>query len=223
MNKINIKRESILWLLTLLPIIYIIYIWPQLPAQIPVHYNLHGEVDGWGGRNSIFLMPGILVFSYFLLLFLPKVDPKRMNTEFFTSNFYKIRVVVTAATAAISILIAHLALSSAPDTHEVKYIPVLVLLLLAVLGNFMINIKPNWFIGIRTPWTLSSDYVWKQTHLVFGRVWFYGGIICIAAVMLLPDTFIPGIIATFALGSTALAFAYSYWLYRRELARPSQD
>ncbi|MBS1623194.1 MAG: DUF1648 domain-containing protein [Bacteroidetes bacterium] len=223
MNTIHLKKESVLWLLTLLPIVYIIYIWPQLPAEIPVHYNLHGEVDGWGGRSTIFLMPGIMVVSYFLLLLLPKIDPKRMAGEFFASNFYKIRVVVTAAMSAISILLAHLSLSHTPDTHEVKYIPILVLLLLAVLGNFIINIKPNWFIGIRTPWTLSSDHVWKQTHLVFGRIWFYGGLLSIVAVLILPDTVIPYIIAGFALGTTALSFVYSWWLHHKETGKAGEN
>ncbi len=223
MNTFSFSKESILWVLTLLPIAYIVYIWPQLPAQVPIHYDLHGEVNGWGDKSTIFLLPGIMVVSYFLMAFLPQIDPKKMNTDFFRSNFYKIRLVVTAALAAISVLVAHLALSTTPDTHEVKYIPVLVLLLLAILGNFMINIKPNWFIGVRTPWTLSSDTVWKQTHLVFGRLWFYGGLGCIAAVLLLPDAVMPPLILTFVLGTSVFAFAYSYILYKREQEKASQS
>lgn len=223
MNASDIKRESILILLALLPVAYIIYIWPQLPSQIPIHYDLHGQVNGWGDRSTIWIMPCISAFLYFLLRYLPQVDPKRMNNEFFKSNFYKIRIVVTMAISAISILIAHLALSPVPDTHEVKYIPVAVMLLFAVLGNFMINIKPNWFVGIRTPWTLSSDYVWKQTHLVFGRLWFYGGLACTAALFIVPDSVAVALILVFVLGSSAFALAYSYLLYRQEQRKLGQD
>lgn len=223
MKTIDIKKELPLLVLTLLPVCYTIYIWPQLPAQIPIHYDLHGDVNGWGSKATAFLMPGISVVSYILLLFLPQIDPRRMSGEFFINNFYKIRLVLSVALLAFSILITHLSLSGTPDTHEVKLIPAFALLLLAVLGNFMINIKPNWFIGVRTPWTLSSDHVWKQTHLVFGRLWFYGGIVATAGIFILPDSMGPALILTFVLGTSAFAFIYSYWLYRQEQHRAGQN
>lgn len=216
MKTITIKRELPLWILTLLPLVYTISVWPQLPERIPVHYDLHWEANGWAGKEAALLIPGIGIAFYLLLLYLPQIDPKRMSSEFFISNFYKIRAVITVAIAAFGLLLTHLALSTAPARQEVKLIPGFVLLLLAVLGNFMINIKPNWFIGVRTPWTLSSDRVWKQTHLVLGRLWFYGGILCIIGLFTLPDSMALVMMTVFILGTLAFAFAYSYWLYRRD-------
>ena len=82
----------------------------------------------------------------------------------------------------------------------------------------MINIKPNWFIGIRTPWTLSSDNVWRRTHQLFGRVWFYGGLLCAAISFFAPEEWTVALILIFALGSAIAAFGYSFWLYKKEKA-----
>jgi uncharacterized membrane protein len=90
------------------------------------------------------------------------------------------------------------------------------LALMTAIGNFMINLKPNWFIGVRTPWTLSSDHVWKQTHLVLGRLWFYGGLICILLAFTVPDTWLPIVILTYSLGSAIFAVAYSFILFKKE-------
>jgi uncharacterized membrane protein len=216
MEKINYKREIILWILMLVPAIYIGYVWGQLPERVPIHFDMHGEANDWGSKGMIFLMPAINVGIYFLLLFIPQIDPKKMNIEFFKANFYKIRVAVSLFGFVLSLLLVHLSLMTTPDPHMVKFIPIAALALMTAIGNFMINLKPNWFIGVRTPWTLSSDHVWKQTHLVLGRLWFYGGLICILLAFTVPDTWLPIVILTYSLGSAIFAVAYSFILFKKE-------
>lgn len=222
MENVTNKREIPILIILIAPVVYILAIWSQLPGEIPIHYDVHGDVNGWGGKGFAFLLPAINLGTYLLMLFLPKLDPKKMNNEFFKTNIYKLRVVIALFLSAFSALFVYMALHQTQGAGLSHYIPILAFLLFAVMGNFMINIKPNWFIGIRTPWTLSSDMVWKKTHLLFGRLWFYGGIAGIAAVILLPLTYVPVLIAIFALGSAALAFVYSYLLYRKEQEKASQ-
>jgi uncharacterized membrane protein len=216
MEKINYKRELILWILVLIPFAYIGYIWPALPDRIPIHFDIHGMANDWGGREMIFLLPAIHAVVYVLFLFLPKIDPKKMSEEFFQTNFYKVRVVVSIFLFALSLLIAHLSLANGTGMLTARLLPIASLALITMLGNFMINMKPNWFIGIRTPWTLSSDYVWKQTHRLFGRIWFYGGLICLLVSLVVSVEWIGGIILIFVVGSTLFSLAYSYIIYRQE-------
>lgn len=119
---------------------------------------------------------------------------------------------MTAFFGAIAIFIIH---SDVKGSSEgAQFIPASIFLLLAMLGNFMINMKPNWFIGIRTPWTLSNDDVWKKTHQVGGRVWFYGGMLCFVLSLFTKPEWTLGLILVFTLGSAAFFVGYSFWLYK---------
>jgi uncharacterized membrane protein len=212
MEKINLKKEIIFWVLIVLPVLYVLYVWNQLPAQVPIHFNIHGEPNGWTGKPGIFILPGVNLFIYLLLLFLPEIDPKKMSYEFFRSNLHKIRLLLTAFLSVITFL----ATNAAVTGHIGHLVSALLLLLFTLLGNFMINLKPNWFIGIRTPWTLSSDTVWKKTHLVFGRIWFYGGAVGFILVLLVPGKLANHLAFGFIIVSAVAAFIYSFWLFKQE-------
>ena len=216
MKNINFKKELIFWPLLILPFAYIIYIWGQLPDQIAIHFNLQGEANGWGGKWSLLGPPVINIIVYLVTLFMPVLDPKRMNKEDFNPMFYKIRLLVIFFVCITSFIGPQGAIHGKMSQSIPHLIPVSVFLLLAILGNFMINIKPNWFIGVRTPWTLSSDYVWRRTHQIMGKTWFYGGLLCASLTFVVPDKWTEALILVFALGTTLFAFAYSFFLYKQE-------
>ena len=117
-------------------------------------------------------------------VFIPKIDPKRMNYDFFETNFYKIRLLIVISLMAGSFAVAHSGLIGRLDVSG-KTMLAGIFLFLSVLGSFMIKLKPNWFIGIRTPWTLSSDTVWTKTHKLGGRIYFFGGLLCLGLTVLL--------------------------------------
>ena len=178
MKTLNYKMESILWLLILLPALYLAYVWNALPATVPIHFDASGEPNGWGEKGTELILIGVNVFIYFFTLFFKGIDPKNLNEGFFTNNFFKLRAALIVFFSILSIMVIHAALPG--NEHAgLHWIPACVFLMLAFIGNFMINLKPNWFIGIRTPWTLSSDVVWRKTHQLGGRIWFYGGLICV--------------------------------------------
>jgi uncharacterized membrane protein len=215
MEKLNYKTEMILWVFLLLPVIYLAYVWSTLPDTVPIHFDASGVPNGWGGKASEFILTGANLFVYFLMLSLRKIDPKKPGEGFFTNNYFKLRVALVVFLSIISIVVIHAALPGAGQLG-LHWIPSLVFLFIAVLGNFMINLKPNWFIGIRTPWTLSSDVVWRKTHQVGGRIFFYGGLICVALTFLIKGAWLQGLVLTFILGSAAFLFAYSFWLFKQE-------
>jgi uncharacterized membrane protein len=218
MKGINFTRELVFLPVMILPMVYIVYMWPQLPERVPIHFDLHGTANGWGSRWTVWLEPGITVLIYLVTLFLPLIDPKRINHPDFSSLFFKIRLVVIGFLSAMAIFSTQAAVNGSMDQHLSRYFPVLLFGFFALLGNFMPNLKPNWFIGVRTPWTLSSDSVWKQTHQIMGRLWFYGGLLSVILCILIPAQWALIWLMIFVGATSIFAFAYSFVLYRREKA-----
>ncbi len=210
--KINIKKEWILWLLVLAPILYIVYIWNLLPEQIPTHWNYKNEIDAYSGKSSIIIFPAISIGIYLLLLFVPLLDPKKANYDLFTGAYYGIRVGVLAFLDLLFISVMHATLSKSSAWME--YIPSAVCLLFAIIGYYMKGIKPNYFVGIRTPWTIESPEVWEKTHMMGSKLWLYGGLITFVLCLF------TGKYSVFVLIPSILILAfvpmiYSYLIYKK--------
>jgi uncharacterized membrane protein len=214
MEKSFLQREWGILLVLCIPFIYLAFIWNQLPDIIPTHFNLQGKPDAYGSKVfGTLLLPGINVLLYFLLLFIPRIDPRYKNYSIFKKSYHAIRMVIHFFFSVIAIIIFRTALTG--STLSVHLIFPCVFLLLAFMGNYMRTVRPNFFIGIRTPWTLSSDEVWRKTHELGGRTFFIVGILCFLLSLLLPfeyDAFItlPGILIMLL-----VPIIYSYLLYRK--------
>ena len=218
MEKIDYRKEIPLWAIMLIPLVYIGYIWGSLPDSVPIHFDIHGEANDWGSKWMILLLPAINLGTYLLLLFVRSIDPKRMKDEAQSAVFYKIRMVMVLFMSFIGIVITYATVKGNMEHGLSRFLFAGIFLLFAVLGNFMINIKPNWFIGVRTPWTLSNDNVWRKTHQVTGKMWFYGGLICAVLSFFMKDEWSGALMIVFAIGSAIFAFGYSFWLFKKETA-----
>lgn len=149
--------------------------WSHVEAPVPIHWNASGEVDGYGGRfESLLLLPLIVLGLYGLLLVLPKADPARANYESFAGAYAWIRLGVTAFMAVIHGFVIATALGAGIDLFLV--FPIAVGALFLLLGNVMGKMRPNFFAGIRTPWTLASTKSWNATHRRGGWVFIAAGI-----------------------------------------------
>jgi uncharacterized membrane protein len=150
--------------------------WPQLPERLPIHWNIHGEVDGWGNKfMGVLFMPLVVLGMYLLMLLLPLVDPGKANYQNFQKVYGIIRIVFVAYMAAI-----YAATLFAAFGHSINMTSVilpLVGVLFIVLGNFLGKIRPNWFVGVRTPWTLSSQLSWDKTHRLAGWLFIVMGLL----------------------------------------------
>ncbi|RXR20596.1 DUF1648 domain-containing protein [Flavobacterium amnicola] len=180
----KIKKEFPYLSIAILPSIYLAYIWNKLPEKAPMHMQLNGEVDRWGNKSELLFMIFILTgFMYLLLLFLPKIDPKK-NIQNMGKKFDSLRLIITVFLSVLAIYILYSIQN--PNTKPTLLFP-LVGLLIAFSGNYMKTIKPNYFMGIRTPWTLENEEVWKKTHLLGGKLWFIGGILMTLTFFLEPQ------------------------------------
>ncbi|GAB3821634.1 SdpI family protein [Pontibacter rugosus] len=175
MKRLNLPLEILLWLIILLPVAYLWFTWATLPARVPIHFNLQGEPNGWASKTEL---AAIVLFSTIglnvLLLFIPAIDPKR-RIENMGSKYNSLRVILLLFMTAFA---GFLIYSAMPDQGiHMSLLPVLIGALLAALGNYFQAVKPNYFIGIRTPWTLESETVWRKTHRLGGRLWVVGGVL----------------------------------------------
>ena len=214
MKNINWKKEVVIWVAILAPFIYSIYIWNQLPDQVPTHWNIKGEVDDNSGKAfALFLLPAMNVFIYFVLLFIPRIDPRYQHYKLFGSSYQNIRMIIHIFFVGVFAFVIHASLTN--NAGGINFLMAGMGLFFALLGNYMRTVRSNWFVGIRTPWTLSNEEVWRKTHLLGGRIWFYGGLVIAVTCLFLPEA-AAGIFLFCGVGVMALVpVIYSYIEYRR--------
>lgn len=189
-----------------------IYLYPEMPELMASHWNVKGEVDGylhkfWG----LFLMPFISVGLFLLFIAIPKIDPLKQNIEKFRDYFDWFVVLVMLFLFYIYMLTVFWALGMLFDMIQ-ALVPALGILFFYA-GVLVENAKRNWFIGIRTPWTLSSERVWDKTHKLGGKLF------KIAAVIMLLGFFFRDFAIWFILvpifAVAIYTVVYSYFEYER--------
>ncbi|MBD1396731.1 SdpI family protein [Pontibacter sp. JH31] len=214
MKPTNRTKELILWGIVLVPLVYLAFVWSDLPERVPVHFNLKGEADGWADKPMlIFIVIGTTALLNIILLVVPHIDPKR-KLEYMGSKYHQLRFILVFFMAAISSFIIYNALHPEAFTPNILFL--LIGGLIIALGNYFQAVKPNYFIGIRTPWTLESEQVWRKTHRLGGILWIIGGIL-LMLLAVLPLSEVQHIIFVAIMALVVLIpVAYSFVAYRKE-------
>lgn len=191
-----------------------LWAYPHLPAQVATHFNLRGQPNGWSSRPvAAVLSPALGIVLALVFAVLPHIDPRRANYALFGPTYWTIANAVLVFVAAVHVLSLGKALGWDVNMSRVTSLGVGGLFVL--LGNLMTRIRPNWFVGIRTPWTLSSDTVWRKTHRVGGIAFVASGF-CIAATALFASPW--ALYAAIAVAAAAAlgSVVYSYVLWTNE-------
>jgi uncharacterized membrane protein len=208
MKKENLIRELVLIVLTLLPVIYLAISWNLLPESMPIHFDAAGQPNGYGSRWTYVLLP---VGLYFMMLVLPKIDPRKANYAVFSDSYFKLRLIMGIF---IGFLNSAIIWSVVNKTDSVqKLLPVAIFFVFMLIGNYMGNFRPNYFVGIKVPWTLNSDEVWIRTHKMAGKLWFWGSF---AAILLFfaVDKF-EWILIPLLVILVVVPIVYSYVIYQK--------
>ncbi|ADD01966.1 protein of unknown function DUF1648 [Thermoanaerobacter italicus Ab9] len=173
--KYEIKRDW--WLVGIIILIWIFTfaIFGHLPAKIPMHWNISGQVDRFGSKNEIFILPFIITAIYFVMLFIPLIDPKKANYDKFAGAYRVVRAVVVIIFVAVYFASTYSALGYRIDVNRIGNL--VIPIMLVGFGSVMGKLRHNYFVGIRTPWTLVDEEVWDATHQVAGRLWLIAGIV----------------------------------------------
>jgi len=194
-----------------------IWAYPQLPPTVATHWNVRGVADGFSGRlMAVSIMPLVIIAMTGVFNVLPRLDPRRANYSKFIGTYWLI-----ANAVILFILIGHGMIVATGLGYPVKIgrtMPIGVGLLFIVLGNYLTRVEPNWFVGIRTPWTLSSDTVWRKTHRTGGWTMVLGGIVIAACAFFPPGAFLPLFIAA-VLIMAVIPIVQSYVLWKREQSK----
>ena len=208
-----VREDWPLWIVLLASIVVGAVVYPSLPERIPTHWGLNGEANGWSGRaGGVFGMVGLNLAVYLILVFIPLVDPRRENYRKFLPTLRVIRAgLVIFMTAIWGAALA--AAAGAPVPMD-RVVSLLLSLLFILLGNYMTRVRYNWFIGVRTPWSLANEEAWRLTHRVAGPAFVAGGLISLAGAAF------GGGIAMLALavgagGASVVSFVYSFFAFRK--------
>jgi immunity protein, SdpI family len=191
-----------------------VWVYSRLPETVATHWNLQGMPDGYSSRFwAVVAMPLVTLGLTGLFNVLPKVDPKRDNYAKFLDTYWLIANAVLVFT-----LVAHALILANGLGYTVKVdrlLPIGIGLLLAFLGNYLTRVEPNWFIGVRTPWTLSSDAVWRKVHRTAGWLFAIGGLVIAAGAFAPRSAFMPLFTITVVIAA-GIPVVQSYILWKRE-------
>jgi len=175
------KSEVIIVAIILLSFFVGIYYYPQMPDKIASHWNVQGNVDGYMSKFwGLFLMPIISLGMLLLFILIPRIDPLKSNIAQFRKHYDGFVVLITVFLFYLYLLTIFW--NSGFRFNLITFLSPALAILFYYLGILTENAKRNWFIGIRTPWTLSSDKVWEKTHKIGGRLFKIAGILALGAV-----------------------------------------
>lgn len=207
------KTNIIIIIIILISFAIGIYFYSQFPDRIASHWNIRGEVDGYMSKFwGLFLMPIILLGLWMLFLLIPRIDPLKKNIEKFRKYFDVFIVLIILFLFYIYLLAIAWNTGMRFDMGRAM-VPAMGILFYYA-GILLKHAKRNWFIGIRTPWTLSSDKVWEKTHELGGRFFKIAGVIAILGIFFPKWVFLFVIIPVILF--TIYIFVYSYFLYQKE-------
>ncbi len=211
--KITLKSEIIPILLIVASIAASFYFYANFPDKVATHWNYQGEVDGWSSKAfAAFFFPGLNLAMYLLFLGMPYLDPKKDRYVEFSKSYNAFKTIMILVMTVIYFFVGLSGLGYKLPVAMV--IPPAVGILFVVLGNYLGKIKPNWFIGIRTPWTLSSEEVWNKTHRLGGKIFIIFGLFMIFGVFL-PESLFWWLFIALIVPVMFLPIIYSYFLFRK--------
>jgi len=203
--------------LVMLSAVASIVAYPQLPDRVPTHWGLHGQVDRYGPKwLAVGLFPVFMLVLWGIMRGLPKIDPRRENYVKFQSTYDLL--VNAALTMALALQGITIAAAFGVEMPMARVFPLMLGVFFVVLGNALPRARPNWWFGIRTPWTLSNDRVWERTHRVGGYLFVALGIAMVVMIVL-PETV--ALVAMGVLGAATVVstLVYSYVAWRQEMSR----
>lgn len=225
-----LKNEWLQLLILAAPFIALALLWNQIPDHVPSHWGARGQVDAYSGKVvGTFLMPCINIFVSLLIAILPRIDPKMAKRDpesraSFLRTVKIMRLAITGFEALFALAVIFIAAKVFP--HGLDFTSVIYIgsgVLLAILGNFLSKLRPNYFVGIRTPRPLESKDVWVKTHRLGGPLMVVLGVVIVLAGLLLPPNIVLFVFLPAILGYSAFICFYSYVIHKRQQVIPSHE
>ena len=197
------------------PFVYFAFIWNDLPERVPTHFGINGEPDAFGSKKSA-LIPIVVLMTvglgiYFLIKNIDKIDPKRAK-QASKDTFDKIAMLLLIFMSGLSLYIVHSTLYGKTGS----FMFVLMGLFFAAMGNLMHSIQPNYFVGMRLPWTLENEDNWRKTHQLAGKLWFGGGLLIATSSLFIPERFAVFFLLGIVFLMCLIPAVFSYRMFKRQ-------
>lgn len=206
------RMIALMWALALLPAGMVAVCWPFLPERIPTNWGFDGTVS-YGGRGMLWTIAAVSVGVALLYQFLPRIDPKRANYERFQGVYDGFGVALPLFFSLMMAVV--LTESLRPGTLNVgKVVMAAVAVFFMGVGCVLGKVKPNWFMGIRTPWALADPDVWNKTHRLGGWVFFLSGLVTLPLALLCSEKVVFIVFFGILMGGLALTGFMSWKWYR---------
>ena len=216
----TLKKNWLQIIILVLPFILAAAFWSKFPARVVSHWNIHGQPDGWMDKGpGLLLLPLINIGIWALFAGLPFLDPRLRASQEpgrMTEVLRAWRLAITCYLTYLALLGMAVAAGIPVDMNRTITNGMLIMFL--IIGNCMGNLRPNFFAGIRTPWTLGDPEIWRATHRIGARILFYGSLGLLLAQWLLNGEHFLFATLGFLLGCSIWSFAYSYLLSRGKIS-----
>ena len=209
--KMNKKLLIVTSIVILLPILWGLIIWSQLPNQIPIHFNVAGQANNFQSKPlAVFGLPLFLLLVHLFVIFMTARDPKNRTMN------EKMGKVIYWLTPIVSLSVFYLIYSKAlgSTTNPSIFVSALLGLIFVIMGNYMPKLKVNHTVGIRLPWTLQSEDNWHKTHRLAGKLWVLGGLILLIEAGI--QFAVPYVMGIVILTIVLIPILYSYQLSRED-------
>ena len=199
--------------LTVVSLLLSLTVFSSLPEQIPAHWNVHGTVDRFAPKLTVFIFPGIIFLITILFQFMRRTDPNSDNYDKFQREYHRYTFVIGLVFFAVQIMTIAAAFRMDFNVNLIFCLGIGSLFIF--IGNLLPKTKHNYFIGIRTPWTLADEQNWFRTHRIAGKIWVLGGLI-VALTALAPESFQVPVFLTVLAVMVVTPFVYSYTEFRKK-------
>ncbi|MBK9190919.1 MAG: SdpI family protein [Crocinitomicaceae bacterium] len=214
MKNFKLLNEIAFVMAHLTPFVYLFMMYDSMPETVPTHFNIDGEADGFSSKsNLVWMLLALNGIGYLLFLLIPLIDPKKL-AEKQPKIYNRIRIGMTLLLAGLSVLMIYMTTGSA--LKGIFALGIFFCMICIFLGNYIQAVKPNYFIGFRTPWTLNSEDNWKRTHLLSGRILFYGGLLSVPVLFLMPENLAPFPPVIVLVVGSLIGVVYSYTIFRKQ-------
>lgn len=212
-------RKWIPALLIVAAVVVSIVAYPSLPETVPTHWGMSGEPNGWSSRFwGAWMLPLMMAFIWVIMRALPHIDPRKANYEKFRGIYEVFIAGILAFMLVLHIVVLKAATGSHIEMDRVAFLAIGGLFVL--VGAVLPRTHPNWFFGIRTPWTMSSDLSWERTHKIGGPLFVALGLISIASTLIAPKSS-PWVLLGTAFLAIVFLFVYSYRVWKEDPVKRS--
>jgi uncharacterized membrane protein len=190
------------------------WLYPGLPDRIPTHWNIKGEVDGYGGKWTLFMFPLMMVPMLLLFYFLPALSPRHFEVDEFRPTYLYIMDLVLGLFTFMQAILLYTVYQAVHGDNSFdigRGFFAGIFLFFGLMGNVLGKVRKNFYIGIRVPWTLASDRVWNDTHRLGAWVMVAAGVIGFLLTIFGAPLWVPVVVLV---GSVLIPLVYSFVHYK---------